>query len=106
VGDAEFVCLPELSTTGIVFGKMDKLAEPIPGPTTQEFSKIARTHSVYLIAGIVKREEQTGTLHNANLLISLQGELLQKYRKTFLYLDENKGFVPGDQPCICELPFW
>ena len=105
VGGAEFVCLPELFTTGIVFGKMDRLAEPIPGPTTQELSRIARTHSVYLVAGMVERGEQTGTLHNASVLISPQGELLQKYRKIFLYLDENKGFVPGDQPCICELPF-
>ncbi|MCZ6675893.1 MAG: carbon-nitrogen hydrolase family protein [Candidatus Poribacteria bacterium] len=101
---AVLVCLPELFTTGIVFGKMDKLAEPIPGPTTQEFGKIAKANSVYLVAGMAEKDVKTGRLHNASVLISPQGELLQKYRKIFLYLDESKGFVPGDRPCICDLP--
>ena len=78
VGGAEFVCLPELFTTGIVFGKMDKLAELIPGPTTQKLSRIARTHSVYLVAGMVERREQTGTLHNASLLHLSAGRIAAK----------------------------
>ena len=47
---AEFVCTPELFTTGIVSGEMENLAEPIPGPTTRELSRIAEANSVYLVA--------------------------------------------------------
>jgi predicted amidohydrolase len=104
-GGAEFVCLPELFTTGIVLGKMEELAEPIPGPTTQELCRIAKANSIYLVAGMAEKDEGTGKLHNASVLISPQGEVQRKYRKVFLYLDESKGFTPGDEPCICQLPF-
>lgn len=102
---AEFVCLPELFTTGIALGKMDELSEPIPGPTTQALGSIARANSVYLVAGMAEKDGKTGKLHNASVLISPEGKLLHNYRKIFLYLDENKGFVPGNQPCVCQLPF-
>jgi len=102
---AEFVCAPELFTTGIVFGEMENLAEPIPGPTTRELSKIAKANSVYLVAGMAEKDERTGRLYNASILISPQGEIEEKYRKIFLYLDEKKGFIPGNQACVCELPF-
>ena len=104
-GGAEFVCLPELFTTGIVLGKMEELAEPIPGPTTQELGRIAKANSIYLVAGMAEKDEGTGKLHNASVLISPQGEVQRKYRKVFLYLDESKGFAPGDEPCVCQLPF-
>jgi 5-aminopentanamidase len=102
---AEFVCLPELFTTGIVPGEMENLAEPIPGPTTHALAKIAEANSVYVVAGMAEREESTGRLHNASVLISPRGQLERRYRKIFLYLDEKKGFTPGGQPCFCELPF-
>ena len=101
---AEFVCLPELFTTGAA-PKMEALAEPIPGPTTQEFARIAKANSIYLVAGMAEKDKGTGKLHNASVLISPEGELLRKYRKIFLYLGEKEGFVPGNEPCICQLPF-
>ncbi len=101
---AELVCLPELFTTGAA-PKMEVLAEPIPGPTTQEFARIAKANSIYLVAGMAEKDKRTGKLHNASVLISPQGELLRKYRKIFLYLGEKEEFVPGNEPCICQLPF-
>jgi len=102
---ATFVCLPELFTTGIAGSQMYQLAEPIPGPTTQALGRIAKANSVYLVGGMAEKDTATGRLYNAAVLISPEGELLQKYRKLFLYLDEKKGFTPGSEPCFCELPF-
>ena len=102
---AEFVVLAELFTTGMVFGKMDQLAEPIPGPTTQQLCKIAGESSAYIVVGMAEKDEKTGKLHNTSVLISPEGKLLRKYRKVFLYLDENKVFTPGEQPCMLDLPF-
>ena len=103
--NAQFICLPELFTTGVVFGEMEHLAEPIPGPTTRQLGKIAQSNSVYLVAGMAEKDEQTGRLYNANVLVAPNGELAGKYRKIFLYLDEQKAFTPGSEPCVYNLPF-
>ena len=102
---AQFICLPELFTTGVVFGEMAQLAEPIPGPTTRQLGKIAQSNSVHLVAGMAEQDEQTRRLYNANVLIAPNGELAGKYRKIFLYLDEKKAFTSGSEPCVYNLPF-
>ena len=102
---AAFVCLPELFTTGVVFGEMEQLAEPIPGPTTRQLGKIAQSNAVYLVAGMAEQDEQTGRLYNANVLVAPNGEVAGKYRKIFLYLDEQKAFTSGSEPCVYNLPF-
>ena len=102
---AEFVCLPELFSTGTVPDKMHDLAEPIPGPTTDELSQIARGNRVYIVAGIAAKEQHSGKLYNASVLISPDGELLKKYRKVFLYLGEREILTPGDESCVCDVSF-
>lgn len=105
VAGAEFVCLPELFSTGSAGDKMWELAEPIPGPTTKKLRYIARENGVYVVAGIAEKDFDMGTLHNASVLISPNGELLKKYRKLFLYLGEKESFIPGNQSCVCDVSF-
>ena len=100
---AEFVCLPEMFSTGIVPDKMQDLSEPIPGPTTDELAQIAKSNCVYVVAGIA--EQDLGKLYNASVLISPDGELLRKYRKMFLYLGEREILTPGDESCVCDVSF-
>ena len=102
---AEFVCLPELFTTGAVGDKIYELAEPIPGRTTVELACIARDNRVYLVAGMAEKDTNTGKLHNASVLIAPDGELLKKYRKVFLYLGEKESFTPGEEFSVCEVSF-
>jgi predicted amidohydrolase len=102
---AEFICLPELFSTGAAGDKMRDLAEPIPGPTTAELAQIARDNSVYIVAGVAEKEPSTEKLYNASVLLSLEGELLTRYRKVFLYLDEKESFTPGDDSCVCDVSF-
>jgi predicted amidohydrolase len=102
---AEFVCLPELFSTGSVADKMYDLAEPIPGTTTDKLSQIARDNRIYIVAGIAEKEPHSGKLYNASVLLSPDGELLKKYRKVFLYLGESEILTPGDESCVCDISF-
>jgi len=102
---AEFVCLPELFTTGAAGDKTSALAEPIPGPTTDELADIAKNNHVYIAAGVAEKEQCTEKLYNASVLISPDGELLKRYRKVFLYLGEKESFTAGDESCVCDVSF-
>jgi len=102
---AEFVCLPELFTTGAVGDRIYELAEPIPGRSTEELACMARNNSVYVVAGMAEKDINTGKLYNASVLISPDGELLKKYRKVFLYLGEKQSFTPGEESCVWDVSF-
>lgn len=102
---AEFVCLPEMFSTGFVADKIHDLAEPIPGPTTDELVQIAKDNRVYIVAGIAEKEQHSGKLYNTSVLISPDGELLKRYRKVFLYLGEREILTPGDECCVCDVSF-
>jgi len=97
---ADLVCLPELSTTGFVPERFAELAEPIPGPSTARLGQAAKAGRLFLVAGLLERDPQTQRLHNACVLISPGGELLDRYRKVFLYLGERDILWPGSEPCL------
>jgi predicted amidohydrolase len=97
------VCLPELFSTGSVPGRMEELAEPVPGPTSTRLAEAAASHGVYLIAGLAEKSRETGRLHNSAVVLGPDGGLLACYRKRYLYLGEREAFVPGERACLVEL---
>jgi N-carbamoylputrescine amidase len=76
-----------------------KLAEPIPGPTAAAFQKLARKHSVVVIASLFERRAP-GVYHNTSAIIDADGALLGIYRKMHIPDDplyhEKFYFTPGD----------
>src|SRR5690349_12945396 len=58
-GRPDFVLLPELATTQYFCGDFDtkyfEWAEPIPGPTTERFSKKARELGCYILLPLFER---------------------------------------------------
>lgn len=70
----------------------ESIAETVPGPTTECIAELAKTHDVYISFGLSERLE--GTLYNAQVLISPEGEILSKHRKFWI---RNKAFSPGDR---------
>jgi N-carbamoylputrescine amidase len=76
-----------------------RLAEPIPGPTTQAFQKIARKHKVVVIASIFEKRA-AGVYHNSAAIVDADGTLLGVYRKMHIPDDplfyEKFYFTPGD----------
>jgi N-carbamoylputrescine amidase len=76
-----------------------KLAEPIPGPSTAAFQKLAKKHSVVIIASLFERRA-SGVYHNTAAIIDADGSLLGIYRKMHIPDDplfyEKFYFTPGD----------
>lgn len=101
--DADLVVLPETITcTGNGLSYADA-AEPIPGPSTDYFGKLAKKHNVYLVAGLVERDAPL--VYNTGVLIGPDGNLIGKYRKVALPRTEiEAGVAPGDEYPVFDTP--
>jgi N-carbamoylputrescine amidase len=75
------------------------LAEPIPGPTTEVLSKVARELKVALVVSIFERRA-AGIYHNSAAVLDADGTQLGTYRKMHIPDDpsyyEKFYFTPGD----------
>jgi predicted amidohydrolase len=98
---ADLVVLPETLTfygTGL---SMAECAEPIPGPSTDYFASLAKQHELYIVAGLVERDEHL--LYNVAVLIGPDGEVAGKYRKVCLPRSEiEAGLQPGSDYPVFE----
>jgi N-carbamoylputrescine amidase len=100
---AQIICTQELFRSQYFCQTEDhenfKLAEPIPGPTTREFQKLAKKHKVVIIASLFEKRA-SGVYHNTAVIIDADGSLLGKYRKMHIPDDplyyEKFYFTPGD----------
>ncbi len=100
---AKIVCLQELFTSLYFCDVEDydnfKLAEPIPGPTTEILGTLAADHGIVVIASLFEKRTQ-GIYHNTTAVIDADGSYLGKYRKMHIPDDpafyEKFYFTPGD----------
>ena len=89
----DFLVLPEVLTYG---GGQTyaECAEPIPGPSTDFFGKLAKLHGIHLVPGLIERDRHL--IYNVAVLIGPDGNILGKYRKVCLPRGEIEGgFQPG-----------
>lgn len=103
VKGANIVCLQELFTS-LYFCDVEeyenfKLAEPIPGPSTDTLSALAKELGVVVIASLFEKRAQ-GLYHNTTAVLDTDGTYLGKYRKMHIPDDpayfEKFYFTPGD----------
>jgi len=100
---AQIICTQELFRSQYFCQSEDyknfKLAEPIPGPSTDAFCKLARKHKVVVIASLFEKRA-AGVYHNTAAIIDADGSLLGRYRKMHIPDDplyyEKFYFTPGD----------
>ena len=100
---AKIICTQELFRSQYFCQSEDhehfKLAEPIPGPSTEAFQKIARKHRAVIIASLFEKRA-AGVYHNTAAIIDADGSLLGVYRKMHIPDDplyyEKFYFTPGD----------
>jgi N-carbamoylputrescine amidase len=100
---AQIVCLQELFTSLYFCDVEDyenfKLAEPIPGPSTDALSIVAKDLGVVIIASLFEKRTQ-GLYHNTTAVLNADGTYLGKYRKMHIPDDpayyEKFYFTPGD----------
>lgn len=100
---ARLILLPELHT-GLYFCQTEDaarfdLAEPIPGPTTEELGTVARELGVVLVASLFERRAP-GLYHNTAVVLERDGSIAGTYRK--MHVPDDPGyyekfyFTPGD----------
>jgi len=100
---ANIICTQELFRSQYFCQTEDhryfELAEPIPGPSTETFQRIAREREVVVIASLFERRT-AGLYHNSAVVIDADGSLLGLYRKMHIPDDplyyEKFYFTPGD----------
>ncbi len=100
---ANIICTQELFRSQYFCQNEDhenfKLAEPIPGPSTQAFQKIAKKYGVVIVASLFEKRA-SGLYHNTAVIIDADGSLLGIYRKMHIPDDplyyEKFYFTPGD----------
>ena len=100
---AQIICLQELFRSQYFCQSEDielfKLAETIPGPSTDALSKVARQKKVVLVVSIFEKRV-AGVYHNTAVVIDANGKIAGKYRKMHIPDDplyyEKFYFTPGD----------
>ncbi len=102
-GGARIVCVQELFRSRYFPQAEDTgafaLAEPIPGPTTEQLCPLARELEVVIVASVFEARA-AGVYHNTAVVIDADGEVLGKYRK--MHIPDDPGFyekfyfTPGD----------
>lgn len=100
---ASLVALQELHT-GLYFCQTEEtalfdLAEPIPGPSTDFFSTLARELEIVLVTSLFERRAP-GLYHNTAVVLEKDGSIAGRYRK--MHIPDDPGyyekfyFTPGD----------
>jgi N-carbamoylputrescine amidase len=100
---AQIVCLQELFRSQYFCQTEDharfELAEPIPGPSTDELGKIAKSAGIVIVASLFERRA-AGLYHNTAAILDADGSIRGLYRKMHIPDDplyyEKFYFTPGD----------
>src|SRR3954464_7464631 len=100
---AQIICTQELFTSQYFCQVEDhrffKLAETIPGPSTEALGKIAKKYKVTIIASLFEKRAD-GLYHNTAAVIDADGSIKGIYRKMHIPDDplyyEKFYFTPGD----------
>jgi predicted amidohydrolase len=93
---ADLVVLGE-TLTYVGLGKSyADVAEPVPGPSTDYFGRLARQHNLYIVPGLLERDGHL--VYNVAVLIGPEGQVIGKYRKVCLPRSEiDGGVTPGSE---------
>jgi N-carbamoylputrescine amidase len=100
---ANLICLQELYLTQYFCETENydhfNLAEPVPGPTTDELQQLSAELGVVIVASLFEKQD-AGLYFNTAAVIDADGTFLGKYRKTHIPDDpgfyEKFYFAPGD----------
>jgi len=105
---AALIVLPELHNSLYCCQTEDvgwfDLAEPIPGPSTERFGRLARELGVVLVLSLFEKRA-AGLYHNTAVVLEKDGSIAGKYRKMhipddpayyekFYFTQGDLGFVP------------
>ena len=101
---ADLVVLPETLTFYGLGKSYADCAEPVPGPSTEYFGKLAKKHNLHVVAGLLERDQHL--IYNVAALVGPDGKFIGKYRKVALPRSEiSGGITPGTEYPVFETRF-
>lgn len=81
-----------------------EVAEPIPGPSSEHFCRLARQHDTHIVVGLFEKDGPL--IYNTSVLCGPDGQIMGKYRKVTLPRDEiAAGVTPGTEYPVFETRF-
>jgi predicted amidohydrolase len=106
---SDLVLFPECALTGYGFESAEeavRVAETIPGPSTELIAKACRDRDRWAIFGMLERDPATGALYNSAAVIG-PGVVKGAYRKNHLpFLGVDRFAAKGDRGLpVFETPF-
>jgi predicted amidohydrolase len=97
---AQLVLFPECATTGYFLGdRIASLAEPIPGPSSEQLTHLARSRGLHLMVGMIER---AGDKYYDDAILFTPDGAYHVYRKAHLFGPERAIFTPGERPVVVE----
>ena len=101
---ADLVVLPETLTFYGLGKTYVDCAETIPGPSTNFFGELAKKHNLYIVAGLLERDQHL--VYNVAVLLAPDGKIAGKYRKVALPRGEIAGGIaPGNEYPVFDTRF-
>ena len=92
---ADLAALPELFTYLGPGSEHPRVAESIPGPTTERLSVLAARHRMFILGGsILERVPGESRFSNTSTLFDRAGNLIARYRKLHLFDVDLAGQAP------------
>jgi beta-ureidopropionase len=94
----DLACLPETFLETGIPGDQVPYAEPLPGPTFDALSRLARKHHMWVVAGYSVRTED-GAVENSAVVIDRKGRLAVRYGKVHPTISEmtRRNITPGTE---------
>ena len=101
---ADLVVLGETLTYAGTGRTFPEVAEPVPGPTTEFFGALAKTHNLHVVVPLVERDGHL--IYNTAVLVGPDGQVIGKYRKVTLPRGEcDQGIQPGTEYPVFQTRF-
>lgn len=104
-GPVDLIAFPELIVQGYVterdpeFGRRyARIAEPVPGPTTEALGKAAKRANAYVVFGMARTHPRiAGVLYNSAVLLDREGRVAFVHDKAHIPGEENHFFAAGNR---------
>ncbi|AIZ34512.1 carbon-nitrogen hydrolase family protein [Pseudomonas sp. K1(2024)] len=96
---AQLLVCPEMFLSGYNIGAqaVQRLAEPVDGPSAQAVGELAQAQNIAIVYGYPEQGED-GAVYNSVQLIDAHGRRLCNYRKTHLFGELDRTmFSPGEE---------
>jgi len=82
---AGLLVLPEIFNAPYQTDLLPDYAEPIPGPTTEMLSELAREHQILLVGGSIPEIDASGKIYNSSCIFTPDGKMIGCHRKLHLF---------------------